>query len=56
VDASAANALVMEGAGIRLYKLASGELQVVGAPDFEGKVYDVLFHAFPCSLIDTTLH
>ena len=56
VDASAANALVMEGAGIRLFKLSSGELQVVGAPDFEGKVYDVLFRAFPCSLIDTTLH
>ena len=46
----------MEGAGIRLYKLTSGELQVVGAPDFEGKVYDVLFRAFPCALVDTTLH
>lgn len=25
-------------------------------PGFEGKVCDVLFRAFPCSLIDATLH
>lgn len=55
-DNSTAAALVADGAGIRLYKQTSGELQVVGAPDFEGKVYDVLFRAFPCALVDTTLH
>lgn len=53
VDASAANILVTEGSGIRLFKLTSGELQLVGAPDLEGKVYNVLFDAFSCSLVNT---
>ncbi len=53
VDASAANTQVTEGSGIRLFKLTSGQLQLVGAPDFEGKVYNVVFDAFPCSLVDT---
>lgn len=54
-EAGAANVLVNSGMGISLYQLASGEMQLVGAPDAEGKVYSVLFNAFPCSLIHTTL-
>lgn len=56
VDASAANALIAEGMGIRAFKLTTGEVQIVGAPDFEGKVYNVLFYASGCSLIDTFLN
>lgn len=53
VDASAANTVVSEGMGIRAFKLTSGEVQIVGAPDFEGKVYHVMFDAGACSLVDT---
>jgi hypothetical protein len=55
-DAPAANALVAEGGGIRVFKLTTGELQAVSAPDFEGKVYNVLFSAFPCLLKETFLN
>jgi hypothetical protein len=55
-DATAANALVAEGAGIRVFKLTTGELQAVSAPDFEGKVYNVIFSVFPCQLNETFLN
>lgn len=55
-DASAANAVMVEGSGIRVFKLTSGELQAVSAPDFEGKVYNVVFSAFPCLLKETFLN
>ena len=55
-DASAANTQVAEGGGIRVFKLTSGEIQTVGAPDFEGKVYNVIFSAFPCQLKGTALN
>jgi len=48
IDTSAGNVLVNEGAGVRLYKLTTGELQFVGSPDAEGKVYNVIINAFPC--------
>lgn len=56
VDASAANTLITDGMGIRAFKLTSGEVQLVGAPDFEGKVYNVMFNASACSLSSTFLN
>jgi hypothetical protein len=37
--AGAENTLILEEGGFRLYRLTSGELQVNGPPDWEGKEY-----------------
>jgi hypothetical protein len=37
--AGAENTLILEQGGFRLYRLTSGELQVNGPPDWEGKEY-----------------
>lgn len=51
IDATAGNVLIKEGAGVRLYKLTTGELQFIGVPDAEGKVYNVVISAFPCGFV-----
>jgi len=43
----AANRVLEDGMGIRLFRLSSGEFQVVGAADAEGKVYNVRFGGCP---------
>lgn len=43
VDVPEVNTLIAEGSGVSLYRLSSGEFQVVSSPDAEGKVYNVLF-------------
>ncbi|MBE0689732.1 MAG: hypothetical protein IH587_06370, partial [Anaerolineae bacterium] len=47
LGAPAANTVIEDGMGVRIFRLSSGEFQIVGATDFEGKVYNVRFGGCP---------
>ncbi|MCC6612445.1 MAG: hypothetical protein IT320_03145 [Anaerolineae bacterium] len=43
------NTVIEDGHGIRIFRLSSGEFQVVGAADAEGKIYNVRFNGCPAA-------
>jgi hypothetical protein len=53
VDTSEGNALVRESSGIRLFKLTDRTVQIVGIPNAEGKVYNIIFDPTACEVHDS---